>query len=135
MLRKSLILLLLIHLLIPGSTAQKISLAGEWNLFTDLKNEYGLSLDKISFDDKILLPVSLDEAGKGIKSVPNSITSRFLRKYSFYGKAWYQREIIVSANWKSKHILFQYGTHPCESCVGGWNVGWKRFIALCKTAI
>lgn len=105
MLRK-LIHIFLITGLSVAASAQKMPLQGEWKLFIDQKNEFGLSVDKVHFEDKILLPASLDEAGKGIKSAPNTTTSRFLRKYSFYGKAWYQREVLIPAEWNSKTIFF-----------------------------
>jgi len=104
--RETVIVFFLISMLSAFSTAQKMSLKGEWSLFIDLKNECGLSLDKIRFNDKILLPASLDEAGKGIKSIPSTNTSRLLRKYTFYGKAWYQREVFIPVGWKSKTVFF-----------------------------
>lgn len=103
---RNILLTILTTFLSVSAMPQKMSLQGEWKLFTDLKHEYGLSFDKITFDDKISLPASLDEAGKGIKSAATSNTSRFLRKYSFYGKAWYQREVTIPSGWKSKTILF-----------------------------
>ena len=129
--RKSLTLLFLVSLLSVFASAQKMSLQGEWKLFVDLKNECGLSLNRVQFDDKILLPASLDEAGKGIKSVPTTTTSRFLRKYSFYGKAWYQREFIIPSNWKSKHIFFNMErTRVSHVWVDGHLVGADSLLCV-----
>jgi hypothetical protein len=90
-------------------------------------------LNRVQFDDKILLPASLDEAGKGIKSVPTNTTSRFLRKYSFYGKAWYQREIIIPIHWKSKHIFFNMErTRVSHVWVDGHLVGADSLLCVAQ---
>lgn len=104
--RKTIIFFILVSMLPAFSTAQKQRLNGEWSLFVDMRNECGLSLDKIRFNDKIHLPASLDEAGKGMKMESSNVTARFFRKYSFYGKAWYQREVFIPTGWKSKVIFF-----------------------------
>ena len=83
-----------------------ISLSGEWQLFLDTENIYATDVNKIRFNDTIQLPASLDERQKGNKATETYLTSHMQRRYSFYGKAWYRKELFIPQNWKNCEIEF-----------------------------
>ena len=91
-------------------TSPVISLAGEWQFAMD-STDVGV-LEKWfdrSFDDKIQLPGTTDEAGYG---VPNALLPsigkpqilHLTRKNSYVGPAWYSREVTIPSDWKDKSI-------------------------------
>lgn len=91
-------------------TSPVISLAGEWQFAMD-STDVGVSekwFDR-SFDDKIQLPGTTDEAGYGVpNALPPSIGKpqilHLTRKNSYVGPAWYSREVTVPSDWKDKSI-------------------------------
>ncbi|WP_075559757.1 sugar-binding domain-containing protein [Parabacteroides timonensis] len=91
-------------------TSPVISLAGEWQFAMD-STDVGVSEKWFarSFDDKIQLPGTTDEAGYG---VPNALLPsigkpqilHLTRKNSYVGPAWYSREVTIPSDWKDKSI-------------------------------
>lgn len=82
-----------------------IDLSGHWQLFVDLKKTVQISqMKEVPFDDTITLPGTLDQSQKGNKNEVSSYTGRLSRKYSFYGKAWYRKEVTIPADWTGKKI-------------------------------
>lgn len=91
--------------------AQTISLEGEWRYRLDAQDK-GIKEQwyNQSFENKIKLPGTLDDAGVGNPTVltADSLNKETLlmltRKHSYIGAAWYSREIMIPANWKGKRI-------------------------------
>lgn len=122
------------------SYTQQISLAGNWTFAID-RNDVGINEKWFSkkLSDKIHLPGSMNENGKGddvtldTKWTGSIYDSSFffqprLAKYRqpdnlkipfwltplkyYVGVAWYQKQIIIPANWANKNIgLFLERTH------------------------
>ena len=88
-----------------------ISLAGEWTVRLD-EQKVGEQQQwfKQTFDKKIHLPGTLDDAGIGDLPAlsPDSLTKEILihltRKHSYIGYAWYAKEITIPQNWSNKSI-------------------------------
>ena len=90
----------------------QLSLAGEWQVKLD-------SLDKGETNNwqnseftegtTINLPGTLDDAGLGTPStlqpaLNNYVLSNLNRKHQYIGKAWYQRDVEIPAEWEGKLI-------------------------------
>ena len=87
-----------------------ISLAGEWQFTLD-STDIGIkeSWHTKEFSERISLPGTTDEAGKGVtNSLEPAITKQQIlhptRKYSYVGPAWYKKEVNIPNNWKEKNI-------------------------------
>jgi hypothetical protein len=106
-----------------SATSPGEALGGEWSFSLDEKNE-GINNRWFTRDlsDRIKLPGSTDQAGKG-SPLPDTVDSsqksaqRFIdpaiadkhlvglsRPVIYTGPAWYERMIVVPANWKGKHV-------------------------------
>jgi len=91
----------------------KIDLSGSWTFKIDSTN-VGVAEKWYTqtFESKINLPGTLDEAGIG---KPNKLQPKFempqilylTRKHSYIGAAWYSREISIPQNWKQKSISLE----------------------------
>lgn len=87
-----------------------ISLAGEWEFALD-STDVGISKgwSAHSFEDKIALPGTTDQAGYG---TPNSLLPsigkpqilHLTRKHSYVGPAWYVREVTIPSSWEGKEV-------------------------------
>lgn len=108
-LKRILIIPFLFILLISKAEAvnqYQIDLSGNWQLFVDLKKSYQVTqMKEVQFDDMITLPGTLDQSKKGNKGEVPTYTGRLSRNYSFYGKAWYRKQVTIPANWVGKKIL------------------------------
>lgn len=106
--------LLLVFLMIPFSDADGIEkkqyiipLEGIWKFNLD---PMGMGLQSngqqmfSSITETITLPGSTDEAGKGLKT-QNISSIRLTRVNEYKGPAWYEKEIFVPEEWKSKSVL------------------------------
>ena len=83
-----------------------LSLSGKWKFALDSSNTGVVSKwFNTVLEDSILLPGTTDEARKGTKNQKSSLGT-LSRVYSYYGAAWYQREVEIPQNWKDKHITF-----------------------------
>lgn len=86
----------------------KIDLSGHWQLFVDLKKSYQITqMKEVQFNDTITLPGTLDQSLKGNKNEVPSYTGRLSRNYSFYGKAWYRKEVTIPADWTGNKIFLK----------------------------
>ena len=100
----------LISLSACKDTPSTISLAGEWDFSLD-STDVGISQGWYanSFEDKIQLPGTTDDAGYGIPNrLPPSIGKpqvlHLTRKNSYVGPAWYTREVIIPSDWDGKNV-------------------------------
>jgi hypothetical protein len=90
---------------------QRISLAGAWQVKLDSGNA-GLEQKWFNqqFAEKIMLPGTLDDAGKGkannlsADKLVKDVLINLIRKHTFIGAAWYSKEITIPQNWTSKSI-------------------------------
>ncbi|MBX6360594.1 MAG: glycoside hydrolase family 2 [Acidobacterium ailaaui] len=99
---------------LPPTDGHVISLAGIWKFKLDPLDigiqQRGVKTEQ-PLPNVILLPGSTDQAGYGARD--NTISSlRLTRLFPYKGVAWYQKEIFVPADWKSKTIcLFLERAH------------------------
>lgn len=90
---------------------QHISLAGAWQVKLDSGN-VGLTQKWFDqqFAEKIMLPGTLDDAGKGKANnlsadhLVKDVLISLRRKHTFIGPAWYSKEITIPQNWADKSI-------------------------------
>ena len=82
-----------------------ISLAVEWALKLD-PQKVGVAQHwfKRSFSDRIQLPGTLDEHGKGPLNEERP-TRKLTRARKFTGPAWFQREINLPADWTENPLI------------------------------
>ena len=112
---KKLFLSLLIITHLPLLAQQRVSLAGEWSL------TYG--------DTKtiVTLPGTMDTNKKGIAISKKDETTHLSRLYSFKGKAWYEKEIVIPKTWRKKPVtLFLERTKPTWLYIDG------QFVDSCN---
>ena len=85
-------------------TGRCVSLAGQWRFALDGDRK---GVDEKWFtrrlDDSVKLPGTTDENHKGTFKDDHR-TDRLSRLWYWKGPAWYQRDVIVPAAWKNKHI-------------------------------
>jgi len=123
------ILMTFISLPIFPESRKIISLDGVWKLYLDADNRYsGQNID-IPFKDEIQLPGTLDEVRKGNKTNEKNATNHLQRKYSYYGKAWYKRDILIPENWRNRPVeLTIERTRPTKIFVDGHYAGENLLI-------
>lgn len=116
----TIISLLFISFSVLGQNQKEIDLSGNWNFKLDKDNvgEQEKWFDNI-FKETVNLPGTTDENQKGNKNEAIEINS-LNRRYTYTGKAWYQREINIPDNWEKKTIkLFLERTKATEVWVDG----------------
>lgn len=98
----------------PVAEREKISLAGEWQFATDTSAS-GIMNRWFETDlpDKVNLPGTMDENGKGIPNYDTLETMRLSRELTYEGFAWYRKKITIPENWNGKNIrLIMERTKP-----------------------
>ena len=131
--KKTILIFLCLSMLFPLFSGNKYAqtLHGQWKLFLDSTNLLNLQYKPDVFNDYINLPTTLDEAQKGRKSSPSNATNHMLRKYAYYGKAWYEREVIIPKEWKGKFVeLLIERTRPSHIFVDGKLCGSSLRISV-----
>jgi hypothetical protein len=97
-----LFLIVFLLMTITSSQSQSINLAGQWRFRLDSADK---GFSERWFDtmlpDSILMPGSCEQRGYGITNNEKD-THRLTRSVRYEGKAWYQRTIVVPADWKNK---------------------------------
>ncbi|MEJ7830072.1 MAG: sugar-binding domain-containing protein, partial [Segetibacter sp.] len=116
--KKIIVFILMILSMSAKAQPAYVSLAGEWHFKIDSSGE-GESAAWYNnpssfFALKIKLPGTMDDAGYGTPVSIQSETDKhqinkevllhLWRKVSYIGAAWYQKEIVIPAEWKNKHI-------------------------------
>lgn len=89
---------------------QEIDLSGTWGFQTDFMDFRRGSLDvryMHRLQESITLPGITDDYQIGYKS-PYRHLDRLTRKFEYMGPAWYQREMIIPAEWKEKRIFMYF---------------------------
>lgn len=102
-----------------------VSLAGEWRFALDSKGvgeQEGWANKKL--DDSVQLPGTTDTNKKGELNHKERRDNRLTRRYTFIGKAWYQRDITIPSEWSGKRItLFLERSRATRVWVDGAQVG------------
>ena len=105
---KKLLLSLCVFTLLPAA-AQRIDLAGEWTL--QLPGQATTT---------VTLPGTLDTNRKGHPIERKNETTHLSRLYSYKGKAWYERTVVIPAKWRKQPLmLFLERTKPTWLYVDG----------------
>ncbi len=105
---KNLFLSLLIIAHLPVLAQQRVNLAGEWSL------QYGDTKTTVT------LPGTMDTNKKGNPITKKDETTHLSRLFSYKGKAWYEKEIVIPKKWQKKPItLFLERTKPTWLYVDG----------------
>lgn len=87
-----------------ANSQQVISLAGRWKCELDPDSTFfNKNIPPNNFDYISNLPGSLDQDGIG-KVTLKAAEGRLTRLHTYYGPAWYEKEIIIPSNWKRKII-------------------------------
>lgn len=108
MMTRRLLLSLLIALHLPLLAQQRISLAGEWSL------QYGQE------HTTVMLPGTMDTNRKGVPIGRKDETTHLSRLYSYKGKAWYERTVVIPKTWRRHRVtLFIERTKPTWLYVDG----------------
>lgn len=100
-------ILCILGCMLPGIVLgqyQAVSLAGEWEVRLDLDSlGWEQNFFNGRFTDRIALPGTLDEAGYGTKTI-GADYGILSRRYKHVGPAWYNREIVIPADWKGQEV-------------------------------
>lgn len=104
------------------SNRQKLDLSGRWAFRFD---------SLASFADSLSLPGTTDTNRKGIKNEKMDETTYLSRAYSYKGKAWYRKTVLIPESWQGKSIsLFMERTKPTEVYVDGKPAGRNDDISV-----
>ena len=107
--------------------SKHIDLSGTWQFALDRQATIKAG-DPLA--DTILLPGTTDTNKKGDFTAKSEETTFLTRPWSYKGRAWYQREVVIPASWKGKAIyLFLERTKPSEIYVDGKQVGSSNDIS------
>ena len=100
---------------------RKISLAGTW--------QFALGNDiPQAFDETVTLPGTTDTNQKGMPLNRFDETTHLSRRYSYKGRAWYQREVTIPDNWEEVWLTLER-TKYTEVYVDGKRVGSSNDIS------
>lgn len=94
-------------LMAHAASTDRMDLAGLWRFQLDpmgFGKTPGSELYLSKLTETITLPGSTDEGGKGIRNVVAHV-DRLSRKFEYCGQAWYQREVVIPAEWQGKEII------------------------------
>ena len=107
--------------------SKHIDLSGTWHFALDRQATIKAG-DPLA--DTIVLPGTTDTNKKGDFTAKSEETTFLTRPWSYKGRAWYQREVIIPASWKGKAVyLFLERTKPTEIYVNGKLVGSSNDIS------
>lgn len=109
----------------------RIDLGGTWKFQLDNSN-VGIAQGWQANDlpDTIVLPGTTDTNKKGKMNEKMDETTYLSREYSFVGKAWYSKEVVIPKNWAGKEItLYLERTKPSHIFVDGVLVGVNTNIS------
>lgn len=108
-----------------------IDLSGEW-LFTTIDSTVSLQngLPRFTADSTVRLPGTTDTNQKGSPLTKTDETTHLSRRYSYVGKAGYQREITIPKDWRKHRIcLYMERTKPTTVYVDGHKAGSLNAIS------
>ncbi|MBR0180496.1 MAG: beta-glycosidase [Prevotella sp.] len=129
MIRKNLLLLFMLFCVsaMADNLPKRINLSGKW-LFTLDRQHTVQPNDKLK--ETVELPGTTDTNMKGDIVNKYDETTHLTRRYSYRGRAWYQHEIEIPADWKGMSVyLFLERTKPSEVYVDGKLMGSSNDIS------
>ncbi|MDR2918180.1 MAG: beta-glycosidase [Tannerella sp.] len=109
--------------------------------FIDLQGTWKFALDSLDMGEKeqwyknalneeVNLPGTTDTNKKGVLNTNFDETTFLSREYSYKGKAWYQKEIHIPANWEHKTLqLLLERTKPAKIWIDDTYIGSSRNIS------
>ena len=121
-----LFMLICLHAM-ADDTPKRIDLSGKW-MFT-LDRQHTVQPDD-RLTETMELPGTTDTNMKGDLVNKYDETTHLTRRYSYRGRAWYQHEIEIPADWKGMPVyLFLERTKPSEVYVDGKLMGSSNDIS------
>lgn len=114
---------------------QQIDLQGKWQFALDpdstgISRNYPIS----TFNEEVILPGTTDTNKKGIPLTNKEETTHLSRLFSYFGKAWYKKDIVIPASFKGKDIiLYLERTKPTIVFVDGKKIGHNDDITIAQT--
>ena len=122
---KKVFLLLCLFTFLPSFADEgMISLAGQWHFALDPD---GTMTAVSPLNDMVTLPGTTDTNRKGTPLNYRNETTHLSRHYSYKGKAWYEREVVIPKAWKKQTLqLVLERTKPTWLYVDG------QFIDSCN---
>ena len=115
-----------LNLMVCGQT-KRINLSGTWQFALDRQHTVQ-PIDVLT--ETVELPGTTDINKKGEVADIHNETTHLTRCYSYKGRAWYQREVVIPATWKGKSIyLFLERSKPSEVYIDGKFVGNNNDIS------
>ena len=121
-----LFMLICLHAM-ADDTPKRIDLGGKW-MFT-LDRQHTVQPDD-RLTETVELPGTTDTNMKGDLVNKYDETTHLTRRYSYRGRAWYQHEIEIPADWKGMPVyLFLERTKPSEVYVDGKLMGSSNDIS------
>ena len=126
--RITLLLLTLVCLTtMADSHTKHIDLSGTWQFALD--RQHTIQPDDV-LTETVQLPGTTDTNQKGHLIDKRDETTHLSRLYSYKGRAWYQREVVIPADWQGQPVsLFLERTKPTEVYVDGQLVGSSNDIS------
>ena len=117
-----------------GGKYKRIDLSGTWQFALDRQQTIRPG-DTLT--DTVVLPGTTDTNKKGDRcqvtsngEMPAEITTHLTRRYSYKGRAWYQREVEIPADWQEQSVfLFLERTKPTVVYIDGKLVGSSNDIS------
>ena len=112
---------------IADGQTKRIDLSGTWQFALDCQQTIRPT-DVLT--ETIELPGTTDTNKKGDEVGKRDETTHLSRRYSYKGRAWYQREVEIPVDWKDQHVyLFLERTKPSEVYIDGKLVGNSNDIS------
>ena len=129
------LLLLTALFALPLSAQQSKTLTGQHRL--DLSGKWAFALDEQRlvrpeslFTDSVLLPGTTDTNRRGHALEWKGETTHLSRLFSYKGRAWYRRTVVIPDSWKGQPVtLFFERTKPSEVYVDGRRCGTSNDIS------
>ena len=119
--KRTILIFIALMALTAWADDRRISLAGTWQF------ALGSNMPQ-AFDETVTLPGTTDTNQKGMPLNRFDETTHLSRRYSYKGRAWYQREITIPDNWEEVWLTLER-TKYTEVYVDGKRVGCSNDIS------
>ncbi|NIJ46544.1 hypothetical protein FHR24_003033 [Wenyingzhuangia heitensis] len=120
---------------LSSDSQEIILLDGSWKLALDSNKSLKTIpvLSDLKFDSSVVLPGSLSENKKGTLNNNHEVWGNLSLLYSFEGTAYYQRTIIIPANWNDKRIVFKMErTRKTAVWIDGKLIGTNPYLSTAQ---
>lgn len=110
----------------------RIGLQGTW-MFMPGQPDDGQSVPEGNRWEPVQLPGTTDTNHKGVPNRKKTETTHLTRLYSYVGKAWYKKTVVIPGNWKGKAIrLVLERTKPTRLFVDGRLAGTDDAVSTAQ---